>query len=138
METLIYGHVYKYQTRFCISRKLKKCFLVNNFCVFELQTLKFLTQKENMVMQMLAASPSPIFCYVRVMLKKITMFTFQKVVPNSPVKLKSLNQKLQLWVFQRQDFAFRAAINTSYRKITTKRLTFIYFLPLISLKTVLL
>ena len=36
----------------------KKVF-VSNFCVPKLQTLKFLTQKETMIMQISVASPSP-------------------------------------------------------------------------------
>ena len=36
-------------------------FLMNNFNVPELETLRFLTEKETMVTQMSAASPSPLF-----------------------------------------------------------------------------
>ena len=42
-----------------------------------------------------------------------------------------------MWVFQEQEFAFRAAINISYEEIAAKRVTPIS-LSLISLKTVLL
>ena len=57
------GHFHKYQTQLlCISRKLKKRFFVNNFCVVpELRTFKFLSQKETMVTQISAASQSPNF-----------------------------------------------------------------------------
>ena len=41
----------------CISRKFKKKLFVDKFCVPELYTLKFLTQKESTVMQISAASP---------------------------------------------------------------------------------
>ena len=106
---------------------------MNNFCVPELQTLKFLTQKENIVMQISAALPSADFHSGKSYVKKKTVFTFQQFVPNSHVKLKSLNWKLRVSLFQ-GDFVFRAAINISYREITAKRVTSIYFLPLISLK----
>ena len=43
-------------------KKTQKKFLVSNFCVPEpLRTVKFLTQKETMVMQISAASQSPCF-----------------------------------------------------------------------------
>ena len=40
-----------------------------------------------------------------------------------------------MWVFQGQNFAFRAAINISYREITAKRVASTSFLCLISLKS---
>ena len=58
------------------QEKLKKVFFVNNFCVPELYTLKFLIQKETMPMQISAASPSADFHSGRNYVKKITMFTF--------------------------------------------------------------
>ena len=70
-----------------------------------------------MVTQISAASPSLNFHSGRVVLKKITVFTFQQFASTSHVKLRSFNYKLQVWVILGQDFAFRAAINISYRDI---------------------
>ena len=61
MNECTLGHAHKYQTQLCISRKLKKKIFVNNFCVPELYTLNFLTQKDTMVTQIPAASPYPNF-----------------------------------------------------------------------------
>ena len=118
-------------------KKTHKNFFVNNFCVPELQTFKFLTLKETMVTQISTASPSPNFHSGKSYVKKITVFTFQQFVPNSHVKFKSLNVKLQVGLFQGQDFALRAVINISYRDVAAKRATPISFLSLLSLKTVL-
>ena len=52
-------------------------FFVNDFCVPELYyTLKYLTQKEAMVTQISAASPSSNFHSGKSSVKKITVFTF--------------------------------------------------------------
>ena len=108
---------------------------MNSFCVTEFYATKFLKQKETMVTQIPAASPSPNFHSGKSYVKKITVFTFQQFVPTFHVKLKSLYQKMQFSVFQGQDFAFRAAINMFCREITAKSVTLISFLTLISLKT---
>ena len=55
-----YGHVHKYHTIVHL-KKTKKKFFLDNFCVPELYTLKFLTQKRIMVTQISAASSSPNF-----------------------------------------------------------------------------
>ena len=113
-------------------------FFVNNFCVPELQILNFLTQKENMVMQISAASTSRNFHSGKSYVKKITVYTLNFYnFAKFTLKLRSWNQKLLVWVFQGQGSAFGAAINISYRKITAKKVTIISFLSLISLKTVL-
>ena len=111
--------------------QLKKGFFANNFCVFELYTLKFLTQKETMVTQIFAGSASEIFIQGKVMFKK-KLFTFQQFVSTCHVKLRRLNQKVQVWIFYGQDFAFRAAINISCKEITSKRVKPICFLCLIN------
>ena len=49
---------------------------MNNFYVTELYTLKFLTQKETMVTQITAVSPSPNFHSGKSYVKKIIAFTF--------------------------------------------------------------
>ena len=59
-----------YQAQLSISRKLKKSFFVNHFCLPELKTLKFLTQKETLVTQISAASPSPKFYLGKSYVKK--------------------------------------------------------------------
>ena len=114
----------------CAFQQNPQKLFMNNFCVSELQTLKFLTQKEAMVMEISATSPSPnVHAGKNVFfLKKITVFTFQQFVPTYHVKLRSLNLKLQVPVFQGQDFAFMADINICYRKITAKKVTPISFL----------
>ena len=108
-------------------KKTGKNIFVNNFCVPELQALKFLTLKETIVAQICAAQAPPNFHSGKSYFEKITVFTFQQFVPTSHVKLRSLNQKLQVWVFQGQDFAFRAAIKISFREIAAKRVTAIFF-----------
>ena len=76
-----------------------------------------------MVMQISAVSLSLKFYSGKSYVKKITVFTFQQFVSTSHVKLRSLNQKLQSWVFLGQVFAFRAANDIFTRKITAKRVT---------------
>ena len=56
------------------EKKTEKKFLVNNFCMPELYTLKFLIQKETMVMQTSAASPSPNFNSGKSYVKNITVY----------------------------------------------------------------
>ena len=68
------------------QENLKKNFFANNFLVPELYTLKFLTQKEPMVMEIFAALPSQ-----KSYIKKIIVFTFYQLVPTSHVQLRSLN-----------------------------------------------
>ena len=77
-----------------------------------------------MVTQISAASPSPNFHSGKSYFKIV--FTFQQFVSTSHVKLRILNQKMQVWVFQGQDFAFRVAINISDREMAAKRVTPIY------------
>ena len=81
--------------------------------------------------------------FSRIMLhRNLKGFTFWEVritiSYSAHVKLRSLNQTLQVWVFQIQDFAFKGFINISYRQIAAKRAHLFLFLSLISLKTVLL
>ena len=73
----------------CVSRKLKKKFFLNNFCVPEVQALKFLIQKENMVMQISVASPSSNFNSQKNFVKKLSVY-FLAICANFP-KLRSLN-----------------------------------------------
>ena len=56
------------------EKKMKKKFFVNNFCMPELYTLKFLIQKETMVMQTSPASPSPNFDSGKSYVKNITVY----------------------------------------------------------------
>ena len=90
MSIHIWTYAQKYQTQLCISRKLRKSFFVNNFYVPELYTLTFLTQKETMVTQISASSPSPNFHSGEIYVKKITVY-FLAIKPTSHVKLRSLN-----------------------------------------------
>ena len=117
----------------CAFQGNSKKKIVNNFCVLELQTLKFLTQKETMVMQLSAASPSLNFHSGKSPVKKITVFTFKQFVPTYflcqytfHVKLRRLSQKLWVRVFQGKDFAFMAAINISCREIAAKKHFFFF------------
>ena len=126
-------HIHKLLKPAVHFKKTQKKFFVNNFCVSELYTLKFLTQEETMVTQISATSPSPGISG-KSFVKKIAVFTFQQFVPTSHMKLRSLNEKLQVWVFQGQDFAFWASINMSYKEVAAIRVTHISFLSLINLK----
>ena len=61
----------------------------------------------------------------------MTVFTFQRCVLTSHVKLRSLNEKLQMWVFQGQDSAFKTTINISYvqKKTATEiKIPFFFFI----------
>ena len=78
----IAGHVHKYQTKFCISRKLKKSFLWITSVY-----LNFI-QKETMVTQISAASSSPNFHSRKSYVKKITKFTFLAICANFPCKIE--------------------------------------------------
>ena len=118
------------------QEKSKKVFM-NNFCVPELQISRFLTQKETMIIQIFAASPSPNFHSGKSYVKKIILFTFLAICANFQCKIQKFELEV-LWVFQGQDFGFRAASNISYSEIAAKRVTLISFLSLISLRTVLL
>ena len=71
--------------------KTQKKFFVNNFCASELETIKFLTLQKAVVTQISVASSSPNFHAGKSVFLGIGFF------------------------------AFRAAINISYRKITAKR-----------------
>ena len=124
------GFIHKYQTQLRVLRKLKKNF-VTNFCVSELQTLQFLTQKETIVIQISAALPSLNFHSGKSYVEKITVFTFQQFMSTSHVKLRSLNQKLQVWVF-----CFQGSHQYIQQGNCSEKSN-ISFLSLISLKTVL-
>ena len=106
----------------------KMFFFVNNFCMSELQKLKFLTQKEAIAKQISAALRSPTVHSGKSAFQKITVFMFQQFVPTYNVNLRSLKNNLQVSVFQGQDFAFMVDINMFHREITAKRVTFISFL----------
>ena len=60
---------------------------MKNFCVPELYTLKFLTQKETMVKQISAASSYPNFHSRRSYVKKITAY-FLAICANFPCKIE--------------------------------------------------
>ena len=68
-------------------KKAQKKFFMNNFCVPELYTLKFLTQKETMVKQISAASPYPNFHSRKSYFKKITVY-FLAIRANFPCKIE--------------------------------------------------
>ena len=87
-------------------------------------------------MQISVASPSSKFNSQKSFVKKLSVY-FLAICANFP-KLRNLNQKFQVQVFQGQDFAFGAVTDLSYREITAKRVTPMSFLSLISLKYVLL
>ena len=62
--------------RNCAFQEKAKKQVVNNLRISELQTLKFLTQKETMVTQISAASQSLNFHSGKSYVKKITVITF--------------------------------------------------------------
>ena len=70
-------------------KKTQKKFFLNNFWVLEVQALKFLIQKVNMVMQISAASPSSNFNSQKSFVKKLSVY-FLAMCANFP-KLRSLN-----------------------------------------------
>ena len=124
-----------------IFKKTEKIFFVNNFCGPELYIeISQITERNRnhrrkvWFKQIFAAQLFPNVHSGKSHVKKITALTFQQFVPTSHGKLRSLNQQLQVWVSQELDFAFRAAINMSYREIIAKRVT-ISFLSLTCLKT---
>ena len=78
---------------------------MSKFYIPELQALK-----GTMVMQIYAKLLSPNFHSGKSYVKKVTVFTLQQFVPTPYVKLRRLNQKLQVGVFQGKDFALRVAI----------------------------
>ena len=113
----------------------KKKFFVNNFRVQEFQALKFFAQKETTITQLSAASPSQIVIQERVMLKNNIVY-FLAIVSTCHVKSRSLNQKLQVWIFQGQEFALWVAkLQGNYTEIIAERVAPI-FLSIISLKAV--
>ena len=114
-----------------------KTVFVNKFCVLELQAMKFLTQKEPMITQILAASPSPNFNSRKSYFKRRTMFTFQQFVTTFLKKLKSFSKICKCGYF-RDRILLSGQPLLSYREIVAKRVTPISFLSLISLKTVIL
>ena len=68
-------HIHKLLKPAMHFKKTQNKFFVNNFCVSELYTLKFLTQEETMVTQISATSPSPGISG-KSFVKKIAVFTF--------------------------------------------------------------
>ena len=62
-------------------------FFMNNFCVPELSTLKFLTQKENIVMQISAALPSADFHSGKSYVKKNSVY-FLAICAKFPCKIE--------------------------------------------------
>ena len=92
-----------------------------------------------MATQISAASPAPNFHSEKSYVKKISSFTIQQFVSTCQVKLRSSNQKLQVWIFQGQEFPFRVAkLQENCGEIAAKRVALIPFSSLISLKAALL
>ena len=74
-------------------RHNSKNFFVNNFGVPEIQTLKFLTQKKTIAMQISAASPSPNFHSWKSYVKKISVY-FLAICANSPCQIDKFELKV--------------------------------------------
>ena len=88
-----------------------------------------------MVTQISAALPSPNFHSGKSYVKNISVY-FLPICINFPCKIEKFKLEVVHVGILGWDFAFRAAINISYREIAAKRVTPISFSSLISLKTV--
>ena len=101
---------------------------VNNFCVSKLYTLKFLTLKKNYGYANICCIVFNTFSFRDQLCLKITVFTFQQFTPTYLLKLRSLNQNLQVWLFLGQNFTFRAAINISYKIAINNSTAYLFFI----------
>ena len=87
-------------------KKTEQKFFVNNFCLSELHTFKFLTQKEITITQISATSPSPNFHWGKSYVKKLGVY-FLAICINFPCKIKKFDLEVVRMGILKTGFCFQ-------------------------------